>query len=441
MFSVIAPRLSVCLALSLLAVGANELAASETIELNNFTLIDATGGAARHVDRLIARDGRIVAIDALGEVPSAEPDSVWSKLDLAGAWVMPGLIDTHVHVARFPDTRTRAADILQRAVRGGVTTVRDLTGDARALAELERAIAAEELIGPNLVYSALFGGPDIFKEGPMASMVGRRRPGTTPWSRSIDASSDLPRLVAEASGTGARNVKVYGDLSAALATALIRESTRQGLATTAHATVFPAGPGDLVEAGVGSLSHAPYLVWQAVDEIPGDYRKRTAGPWNEIAPDHPRLLALYRRMSERGVSLDATLYVYKTMSSYPGVGAMDWTEPAFKWGAAATRHAQAAGVLVTTGTDWFEPSDDNDLPHTHAELALLVEHSGFTAMQAVIAGTRNGAIALGLGDTLGTIEPGKQADMLVLDGDPLADIRNTTRIRYTLSRGRIVKPF
>ncbi len=428
-------------ALGLLVSAALPLRAAETVELNDFTLIDGTGGAPRHVKRLIARDGVIVAIDQLGAVPVAEPNALWSKLDLAGAWVMPGLIDTHVHVARFPDTRTRAAEILQRAVRGGVTTVRDLTGDARTLAELERAIAAEEIIGPNLVYSALFGGPDIFKEGPMTAMVGQRKPGTAPWSRSIDTGSDLPRLVAEASGTGARNVKVYGDLGPALATALIRESTRQGLLTTAHATVFPAGPGELIEAGVGSLSHAPYLVWQAVDDIPGDYRKRIAGPWNEVPADHPRLLALYRRMAERGVTLDATLYVYKTMSSYPGVGAMDWTEAAFNWGAEATRHAQAAGVMVTTGTDWFEPRDDADLPHTHAELALLVEHSGFTPMQAIVAATRNGAIALGLGARLGTVEPGKQADLLVLDADPLQDIQHTTRIRYTLRRGRIIKPF
>jgi imidazolonepropionase-like amidohydrolase len=415
-------------------------AAADYVELNDFQLIDATGAAARHVDRMIARDGVIVAIDDAGTVPTPEPDAQWTRIGLKGAWVMPGLIDTHVHVARFPDTRARAASILLSAVRGGVTGVRDLTGDVRALADVERAIVAGEMIGPELIYSALYGGPDIFKEGPMAGRVGDRAPGTLPWSRSIDKDSDLRQFVAEGKGTGARNIKVYGDLNAELATRLIAESRRQGLLTTAHATVFPARPGDLVDAGIGSLSHAPYLVWEAVDTVPSDYRKRIAGPWNSIAPDHPKLLALYRRMAARGVTLDATLYVYYAMNHYPGLPKQDWTEAAFAWGAKATKAAREAGVIVTTGTDWFEPRDETELPHTHEELALLVDHAGFTPMQALIAGTRNGAIALGLEATHGSIEVGKFADLLVLDADPLADIHNTQRIRMTLRHGNVIKP-
>jgi imidazolonepropionase-like amidohydrolase len=145
-------------------------------------------------------------------------------------------------------------------------------------------------------------------------------------------------------------------------------------------------------------------------------------------------------MAERGVTLDATLYVYKSMQSYPGVPKMDWVETASAWGTEATRFARAAGVRVTTGTDWFEPRDDFELPHTHEELALLVESAGFTPMQALIAGTRDGAFALGRESTHGSIEIGKVADLLVLDADPLQDIRNTTRIRFTVRRGRVVDP-
>lgn len=414
---------------------------ADYLELTDLHLIDGTGASTRHVDRLIARDGVIVSIDDAATVPTPEADARWTRIGLHGAWVIPGLIDTHVHVARFPDTRAHAATLLQQAVRGGVTGVRDLVGDARALADLERAIAAKELIGPELVYSALFGGADIFKEGPIVQMTSDRAPGEMPWSRRIDASSDLRLLVAEAKGSGARNIKLYGDLTPTLASALIDESRRQGLLTTAHATVFPARPSDLVTAGIGSLAHAPYLVWEAADVVPSDYRKRTDGPWRTIAPDHPKLLALYRHMAEQGVSLDATLYVYEAMNSYPGLPKMDWTEPALAWGAKATQLAHEAGVMVTTGTDWFEPRDDNELPHTHAELALLVERAGFTPMQALLAATRNGAIALGLQATHGTLEPGKFADLVVLDADPLTDIHHTTRIRFTVRHGVVVERF
>ena len=164
------------------------------------------------------------------------------------------------------------------------------------------------------------------------------------------------------------------------------------------------------------------------------------GPWTKIPPDHPRLLALYRRMAERGVFLDATLYVYKAMRNFSPQVQADWTDEAFAWAVQATRLAHAAGVRVTTGTDWFEPRDDSELPHTHEELALLVEAAGFTPMEAILAGTRDGAAALGMAASRGTVEPGKVADLLVLDANPLEDIRNTTRIRMTVVRGKTVAP-
>ncbi len=410
------------------------------LELVDFKLIDATGRAERQVQHLIARDGVIVQIDSEGRAPTPEPTASWTRIGLDGAWLMPGLIDTHVHVARFPNAYEMATKILQRSVRGGITGVRDLGGDARTLAEIERAGDNGEMIVPHLVFSAMLGGPDIFKQGPIAEMAAGRTPGQAPWAHEVTAKTDLRQLIAEARGSGATNAKVYGDLSPRLATRLIREARRQGLLTTAHSTVFPAGPADLIEAGIGTLAHAPYLVWAGVDHIPADYQKRTEGPWKEIAPDHPRLLALYRRMAERGVTLDATLYVYKAMQNYPGVPKMAWTESAFEWGARATHLAHEAGVLVTTGTDWFEPADDFDLPHTHQEMALLVESAGFTPMQAIIAATRNGAIAIGRGKTHGTVELGKVADFVVLDADPLDDIHNTSRIRFTIRNGHVVRP-
>ncbi|WP_386065057.1 amidohydrolase family protein [Tahibacter sp. UC22_41] len=413
--------------------------AADYLELTDFTLIDGTDAPPRTVKSLLARDGVIVAIDDAGTRPVAEADARWTRIGLNGAWVIPGLVDTHVHVTRYPDPR-KGERVLLGALRGGVTAVRDLAGDARALAEIERLGATNSWTGPSLVYSALFGGPAIFQGGPTAEMAPGRPPGQASWARQIDTHTDLRLAVAEARGSGARNVKVYGDLTPKLATALIREATRQGLLTTAHATVFPARPGDLVAAGVGSLSHAPYLVWEAADTVPADYGQRINGAWSTVAADHPRLRALYRHMAERGTFLDATLYIYHEMKNYaPGQMDTSWTDAAFAWGAAATKQAHGAGVRVTTGTDWFEPRDEEALPHTHDELALLVEHTGFTPAQALIAATRNGAAALGLADQ-GILEPGKSADLVVLDADPLADIHNTTRIRFTVKHGVVVPP-
>jgi len=415
--------------------------AAEILELTNLHLIDGTGAPARDVARLVARDGRIVALDAAGTVPVAEPGDRWTRIDLGGAWVMPGLVDTHVHVARFDDAYPQAKRILDVAVRGGVTALRDMAGDARALAELERARARGEIRSPVIVSSALMGGADIFEDGPTAQMASGHAPGEAAWARRVDAQTDLVLAVAEAKGSGVGQLKIYGDVAPPLARRLIAEAHRQGLLAAAHATVFPTGPGDLVDAGIDSLAHAPYLVWEGADVIPGDYNKRIDGPWATVPPDHPKLLALYKRMAERGVFLDATLYVYKAMNSYPGRPPQPWADVAFAWGAQATKLARAAGVRVTVGTDWVEPNNDFELPHTHDELALLVEAAGFTPMQALVAGTRDGAAAMGVGATRGTVEVGKAADLLVLDANPLEDIHNTQRIRMTVADGRVVLPY
>lgn len=427
------------IAVSLLLLAAGPVRAAEFLELTRLRLIDGSGAPERDVARLVARDGVIVAIDDTGTTPEAAAGDTWTRIDLDGAWVMPGLVDTHVHVARFSDTRAQAERILRQAVEGGITAVRDLAGDARTLAEIERASIAGEILAPTLVYSALIGGPAVHANGSKAQLSPGRAPGTAPWAREVARGADVPLVVAAARGTGAANLKLYGDLDRAFVRALAHEAKRQGLLSTAHATVFPARPSELVDAGVGSLAHAPYLVWEPVPEVPDDFNARTRGPWSTVAPDHPRLLALYREMARRGTFLDATLYVYRSMNSYSPRVQADWAEAAFRWGAEATRHAKNAGVRVTTGTDWFEPRGD-ELPHTHEELELLVEAAGFTPMEAIVAGTRHGAEALGIDARTGTVAVGKRADLLVLDADPSVDVRNTRRIRMTVLGGRIVRP-
>jgi imidazolonepropionase-like amidohydrolase len=430
--------LKACVPGLLLALASIPAPAAQYLELTGFQLIDGSGAAARPVQSLLARDGVIVALDAAGERPQPAAGDRWTRIALQGAWVLPGLVDTHVHLTGFADAR-KPERILRGALRGGVTGVRELAGDTRALGELQRALAAREWTGPTLVYSALFGGADIFRNSPTNTLSPGLEPGSAPWARRIDAATDLRQAVAEARGTGARNIKLYGGIDAKLAAALIREARRQGLATTAHATVFPAGPGDLVKAGVGSLAHAPYLVWEAVDKVPDDYGQRIRAPWRQVAPDHPRLLALYQEMARRGVFLDATLYIYKSIKEFvPPQVDTAWADDAFAWGAQATRLARAAGVRVTVGTDRFEPRDEGGLPNTHAEIALLVEAAGFTPLQAITAATRDGAAALGLQASHGLVEVGRAADLLVLDADPVADIHNTTRIRMTVKAGAVV---
>lgn len=418
---------------------ATPASAAEWLVLANFTLIDGAGNPAREVMSLSIRDGIIIDIDGGQDTPTPNQTDIVTSIDLGGAFVMPGLIDTHVHVSLFPNAREEAERILKQAVRGGVTTVRDLGGDARALAEINRTIAKGDFIGPTVVYSATFGGASFFEKDKRRRFSYGYVNGEAPWRKAVTNRSNLTIDIAEAKGAGAKVAKIYANLDASLATKLIREAKKQKLLTAAHSTVFPAGPEDLVDAGVNSLSHAPYLVWQAVSDIPNEYGARINGPWKETPADHPKLIALYRKMAAKNVSLDATLYIYREMGSFSPEIQADWTAEALKWSMDVVRVAHEHGVPITTGTDWFEPRFDGELPHTHEELAMLVE-AGLSPMEAIVAATRNGAIASGVEKDRGVIALGMAADLLVLNENPLADIRNTTKISFVVKDGHLVKP-
>ncbi len=422
----------------LLLISGGDIRAAQWLVLSDLQLIDGTGKAAYPVAALVIQDGIIHAINPPEPLDVAPTDSV-TRIDLNGAWVMPGLIDTHVHVARFPETLKQAERILKQAVRGGVTGVRDMGGDARTLAELTRALFNQEWAGPALAYAGIYGGPSLFDDQRIAGLAPGFAPGGAAWTRAITAQTDLKLAVAETKGAGATGIKLYGNLDAELATRVIHQAHQQNLKTWAHATVFPAGPGQLVDAGVNVLSHAAYLVWEAAEVIPADYQTRTDAPWDQIPPDHPRLIALFAKMARQGVYLDATLYVYQTLHQVVPPGQAEWAQAAAAWGARVTAVAHRMGVKITAGTDWFEP-DGDELPHTHEELALLVEQAGLSPLQAIVAATRNGAGALGLAEVKGTLMTGHPADLLILTDNPLEDIRNTRKIRTVVRHGRLIEP-
>ena len=166
-------------------------------------------------------------------------------------------------------------------------------------------------------------------------------------------------------------------------------------------------------AGVDVISHASLLAWETAEHIPGVNERRKVQP---PSVDDPRIQSLLHAMVRRGTILDATLFV---MGDAP--------PEIRRWSAEVTRAAWAAGVPVSAGTDSIGVDAPGTLPDIHDELALLVE-AGLTPLEAITAGTRNGARAIGIERTRGTIAPGMAADLVVLAADPLADIHQTRDI-------------
>jgi imidazolonepropionase-like amidohydrolase len=333
---------------------------------------------------------------------------------------------------------------LKALLLGGATGIRDMAGNDRLLGYLAQQTNTDAFTGPDIFYTALMAGPSFFAEDDrVQDSTPGEKPGETPWMRAIDANTDLPSAMAEAKGTGATAIKVYANLPANLVQAIVAEAHRQGLRVWTHATIFPAKPSDAVAAGADTISHSPYLVWEAAPKIPDDYGARTHGDFVNIRPDAPQILALFDAMKQHGTILDATLHVFKEVAKHHPEKVAAGILP---WSYAVTKLAHEQGVLIDAGTDSEGLPDDaknnpdlHKMPLVHAEMALLVEHCGFTPMEAIRAATQIGASASGQAATRGTIAPGMRADMVVLTADPTVDIHNTTKIAFVVKNGTMYR--
>ncbi|MGH7677084.1 MAG: amidohydrolase family protein [Gemmatimonadaceae bacterium] len=425
-------------ACALIAAAATSLQAqAQPLVLTHAMLIDASAPAPRAGWTLVIDGERIRDLfpDGKKAIPAAA-----RIVDLAGRYVIPGLIDAHVHVATDPTGRdANAADQLRGALLGGVTSVRDMAGDAVVLRDLARAASAPGAPSPAIYYSAVMAGPTFFDDPRTRSAAHGGIPGAIPWLKAVSDTTNIAAAVAAAKAAGASGLKLYADLPANLVAALATEGHRQGLKVWSHATVYPARPGDLVSAGVDAFSHAVLLYWQGAAEVPARYHVRASrAVYDSVPISGDVVTTLLRDMQHRGIVLDATLFISSRLETAPA-GAAGMADPkrAVQWMYDVTRRANELGVAVAAGTDGMMPGSTTELPNIHREMELLVTRAGFTPLQAIAAATLNSARAIGIERDAGTIASGKVADLVVLRSNPLDDIRNTRDVQLVVKRGAI----
>ena len=405
-----------------IAVLAQPPPAAPSLLIRNVMLIDGNGGPPQPGVNVLMKEGRVTSIgrDAVdGDI----------TIDGRGTFAMPGLTDAHVHLSGMP--WAERAEQLKRVLRGGVTAVYDVASDLRNTSDLSRAALTGEIESPAIYYAALFAGPEFFTDPRVVSTSRGYRPGDAPWNREIRPETDLMRAVAEARGAGATSIKLYAALDAPTVRRIGEEAARQHVRLIAHATVFPAKPSDLVAAGVKMLAHTAYLVWEGSPPSP-DFPKRARGDFAGVPADSPAITALLQSMKDRDVTLNPTLWIFAE-----GTPKDDMSAARIAWMNAVTRRAQDMGVVIAAGVDSLMTAGD-PLPLIHRELEAEVNGAKLTPLQAITSATRGAAHAIGVDDVRGTVAVGKVADLLIVDGDPSVDIRNTRRIRFVIKDGRIV---
>ncbi|MCQ3805272.1 MAG: amidohydrolase family protein [bacterium] len=429
-------------------------------------VIDGTGRDPID-DAVVLIDGdRIDAVFRRGEMDLADGTEV---VDITGSTVMPGLIDCHVHVGVLADNSflqvedpTGLADLFMTTLLShGVTTVRD-TGNFDP-DEVFRTFKEGKANWPR------FFGAGTILDGPADP------PAPWRWLAIIDDEDSARREASKLIDAGMDFLKVYVWATLPVLRAVVSEAHRRGVRVAAHVghmvTVKEA-----VQVGVDALEHVR-IGRELVSEDRMDELNGLTGrildplvgwqPWRFVDPHSGLADDLISLMAEKGTYITPTLTLSQAillgntpeavnpagLDEMPGAVQEQWTQYAYPfdysdtdWEAAPVElrnqmafigRAQESGVNVTAGTDLTNPFV---VPgHSmHEELRLLVEGCGFSPMDAIVAATSRAADLLGEGDDLGSVEKRKLADLVVLDGDPLEDIRNTQQITAVYKGGQPV---
>lgn len=407
------------LAAAMLCAGAVHAAGAQVI-YRGATLIDGTAAAPRAHMAIVVEGERIQAI-----MPDAQVDAGGGAkvVDARGLYVLPGLIDSHVHYATDPD-RPAAEAQLKRNLYGGVTGVRDMAGDARELASLSRAALLHDIAAPDIYYSALVAGPSFFHDPRTVAAARGTQPGQVPWLYAVDEQSDIALTVAQARGTGATGMKIYANLPGPLVARLIAEGRRQRFPVWTHQQVYPSTPYDSL--GATAVSHACMVARYVREADKAQYGHGGEPSYAGLTADDPGIRRYIAALARSGSLLDATLSVYAPSGT---------PRCPIELAGDITRAAHRAGVKIIAGTDTDGPIDD-PYPILDRELERLVQYAGLTPNEAIIAATANAAQALGQQRDIGTLEAGKFANMVFLKKDPLQDIGNVRSVVLTVKRGR-----
>jgi imidazolonepropionase-like amidohydrolase len=350
------------------------------------------------------------------------------EIDLAGRFLLPGLIDCHVHLCldgspdplttlsgeSVPMTTLKAARFARQTLMAGVTSVRDMGGREEIDLVLRDAIRAGQISGPRMLASRQM----ICMTGGHGWPVGREADGPDEVRKAvreqIKRGADLIKLMATGGVLTPGVEPGAAQLTEEELRAGIEEAHKAGRKTATHA-MGTQGILNALHAGIDSIEHGVYLN----DEIVSWMVK-------EGVPLIPTISALYH-IETRG--LEAGIPAY----------AVEKTRRVKPHHLRSIQMAREAGIKVAAGTDAGTPFNMHG--QNTMELKLFVDQ-GFSPGEAIQAGTRIAAQVLGVDEELGTIEEGKQADLIVVDGNPVEDITlllKAEAIPLIMQGGNLVK--
>lgn len=387
--------------------------AASVIAIVGANLIDGRGGPVVSDSVVVIRGDRILAVgkQSLVKIPNGAV-----VVDAKGLTLLPGLIDAHFHIDG--DDPLPALYLSH-----GVTSLRDP-------GQWIEAYAAARNAGAPI--------PRLFLCGPHLDSP----PPAYPADSFIVRDAEETRLaVNRFVDDGASGIKVYFRLPLALVKVAIDTAHARGVPVMGHLEIVDAR--DAIHAGIDGIEHATSFGTALLplreaekyrQSVLADNNARRDGRykvWNSINLDTAQARTLFKLIADSGVFVSPTLAVFERQHGDKDTSAFH--ENGFKQMEAFVRLANKAGARIVVGSH-------SDVPHAkrgwayQRELELLVE-SGLTPMQALVAGTMENARYFRISDRLGSVEVGKLADLVLVEGDPSRNISDMRRIKRVMLNG------
>ena len=388
--------------------------------LEGASLIDGTGSPPRNDSVVILKDERILTVTDKGSYTTYPKDS--EIVNLTGRFLIPGLFDMHAHVAGVLDSsynQTVSENTLKALLDNGITTIRNPAGPTKESVALRDAVAAGQI-----------KGPQIFTAGRLINGL----PFPTRFVETIaNTEAEVREEVKRQADAGVDYVKLYVGLYPNLVKTAINEAHNQGIKVIGH--LYLTSWTDAANLGIEALTHgvpvSPFLLSKDKREI---FIENGRGPFdhflwlNLVDPDSTKIYEMINALVKNKVPVDPTLSIYEAMLKDDPQNQHLWSKVL-----QLTKILYDHGVTIMSGTDI---PNFGLIPGTslHHELELLVK-AGINPLNVIKIATSNAAEALGILDDVGTIEAGKQADMIILNANPIRNIRNIGAIEGVIEDG------
>jgi imidazolonepropionase-like amidohydrolase len=421
---------------SLSSPRSDNAAVIEVLVLHGATLIDGTGSPPKAGTDIIISGNKIVAVIN----QSGYLDNLYSNdfnrmqvrvsiLNLSGKYVMPGLFDMHAHVAGvLKDSYDHAISkkMLQMLLDNGITTIRNPGGPTNESISLRQD-----------VFEGKIAGPEIFTAGRLLNSPEFPIPFV---EEQVTSDEEVIDEVRRQASLGVDFIKLYVGLDPKLLKIAVDEAHRQRVKVIGH--LHLTSWTEAAKLGFDFLTHgvpvSPSLLSEEKRRI---FDQAGGGPfshslWLDLVDlDSSETRNMIESLVENQIPVDPTLNVYEAVfmeGFYDPQNTQRWNKVL-----QLTKLMHESGVKILSGTDipnfGFVPGES-----LHHELKLLAD-AGIKPMNVIKIATKNGAEALDIINQTGTIEPGKQADFLILSSNPIEDIENVKRVETVISNGKVIE--